>query len=245
LAAYNPREKVIKDELKMSHMDKIINHFEDEAGQYDGIIKNLIPYYQQMVEALVNAMPFSRAEDIEVIDLGCGTGTIARAVKYAYPKAKITCLDISGKMLQIASGKLSEAKDTAYINSDFYDFSFDKKYDAVVSSLALHHLVTKGDKHDFYGKIYSGLNTRGVFINADVVLTSTDILQVRFMEKWKNFMCMNMSKDEVESKWIPKYYEEDRPVSMIEHFEMLKNAGFEIIDAVWKYYNFAVYIAYK
>lgn len=229
----------------MDRMNKIKNHFEEEAEQYDGIIKNLIPYYYQMVEALVKTLPFGHSENIEVIDLGCGTGTISRAVKDVYPNAKITCLDISEKMLQIAAGKLNDVQDAAYINSNFYDFNFDKNYDAVVSSLALHHLVTKEDKLDFYRKIYSCLNTGGVFINADVVLASTDILQERYMEQWKNFMCMSALKDEIESKWIPTYYEEDRPVPMIEHFEMLKDAGFKAVDVVWKYYNFAVYMAAK
>lgn len=229
----------------MDRMNKIKNHFEEEAEQYDGIIKNLIPYYHQMVEALVNTLPFGHSENTEVIDLGCGTGTISRTVKDVYPKAKITCLDISEKMLQIAATKLNDVQDAAYINSNFYDFNFDKNYDAVVSSLALHHLVTKEDKLDFYRKIYSCLNTGGVFINADVVLASTDALQKRYMEQWKSFMCKNISIDEVDNKWIPTYYEEDHPVSMMDHFEMLKDAGFEIVDVVWKYYNFAVYKAVK
>jgi tRNA (cmo5U34)-methyltransferase len=213
----------------MERMDKIKNHFEEEAEMYDGIIKNLIPYYNQMVEALMNTLPFDRTAEIDAIDLGCGTGTISRAVRDAYPKAKLTCVDISEKMLKMASGKLSDVSDAAFINRNFYDFSFDKKYDAVVSSLALHHLVTKEDKLDFYRKIYSCLNSGGIFINADVVLASTDALQDRYMAQWKNFMCMNVSRDEVESKWIPTYYEEDRPVSMMEHFEMLKGAGLDTL----------------
>jgi tRNA (cmo5U34)-methyltransferase len=32
---------------------------------------------------------------------------------------------------------------------------------------------------------------------------------------------------------------------MMEHFEMLKETGFADIDIVWKYYNFAVYMAMK
>lgn len=229
----------------MGNMDRIRNHFEEEAVQYDIIIKNLIPYYNQMVEALVNGLPFSRSKDIEVIDLGCGTGTISRAIKDAYPKAKLTCVDISEKMLKIASGKLSDTSDTIFIHKNFYDFSFDKKYDAVVSSLALHHLVTKQDKHEFYRKIYSCLNTGGIFINADVVLGSTDDLQKRYMEQWKKYMCKNVTMDEVNNKWIPTYYEEDRPVSMMEHLTMLQDTGFEVQDVIWKYYNYAVYMAVK
>ncbi len=229
----------------MNNMECIKKHFEEEAEQYDNIIKNLIPYYHQMVEAIVNTISFEQNSDFEVLDLGCGTGTVSRAIKNTFPNAKLTCLDISGNMLQIAGGKLYDAPETEYINCDFYNFSFDKKYDAIVSSLALHHLVTKEDKLDFYKKIYSALNAGGIFVNADVVLASTEALQERYMKQWKSFMCKNVSEYEVESKWIPKYHEEDRPTSLSEHLEMLKEAGFIDVDVIWKYYNYSVYTANK
>lgn len=229
----------------MSDMRSIKQHFEEEAKEFDIIIKQLIPYYYQMVAAVVNALPFNNNDRIDVLDLGCGTGTVARAIKDEYPKAKLTCLDIADKMLQMAQIKLADAQDTIYINSDFYHFNFDRQYDAVVSSLALHHLVTREDKLDFYKKIYAGLKNQGVFVNADVVLASTDVLQKQYMEQWKSFMRRSVSKEEVENKWIPKYHEEDRPASMTEHFAMLKEAGFAAVDVVWKYYNFAVYMAVK
>jgi tRNA (cmo5U34)-methyltransferase len=229
----------------MDKMEKVKNHFKEEAQEYDRIIKNLIPYYHQMVEAIVSTLPFEYSANIEVLDLGCGTGTVSRAVKDAFPKAYLTCLDIADNMLQMARLKLADASETIYVNSDFYHFNFNKQYDAVVSSLALHHLVTVEDKLDFYKKIYFGITTGGIFINADVVLASTDIHQQRYMEHWKSFMCRNVSREEVENKWIPKHYEEDIPASMMEHFDMLKEAGFNTVDVVWKYYNFAVYIAAK
>lgn len=229
----------------MDKMESIKKHFEEEALEYDGIIKNLIPYYSRMVEAVVNSMPFRVSDCIEVLDLGCGTGTVSRAVKNAYPHAKLTCLDISGKMLQMASEKLREAQDTTFINSSFTEFDFDKKYDAVVSSLALHHLVTREDKLNFYKKIYLGLKSGGIFINADLVLASDGILQNTYMEQWKNFMYRNVPVDEVEKKWIPANHEEDSPASLTDHFEMLKEVGFTVMDVVWKYYNFAVCVAWK
>ena len=229
----------------MNSMEQVKNHFEEEAQEFDGIIKNLIPYYHQMVEALVSALPFEHSADIEVLDLGCGTGTISRAVKDAYPGARLTCIDIADNMLQMARLKLADAPETLYVNRDFYHFDFDRQYDAVVSSLALHHLVTLEDKLDFYKKIYSGIKGRGIFVNADVVLASTEVHQQRYMERWKTFMCRGVSRDEVENKWIPKYYEEDRPASLVEHFDMLRKSGFGTVDVVWKYYNFAVYLAVK
>jgi len=226
-------------------MEDVKRHFEEEAREFDGIIRKLIPYYPQMVEAVVDALPFERSAKISVIDLGCGTGTVARAVKDAYPEAKLSCLDVAEEMLKTAQVKLSGAPDTAFIKADFSCFEFSEKYDAAVSSLALHHLETDEDKLGFYRKIHSGLKEGGVLVNADVVTASTGRLQQRFMERWIDFMSGNVGRDEAENKWIPKYYREDRPAALTAHLDMLKNAGFSNADVVWKYYNYAVYTAVK
>ncbi len=229
----------------MDKMDHVRDHFEGEAPVYDGVIRNLIPYYPQMVEALVSALPFDHDDAFNVLDLGCGTGTVSRAVLDAFPCARLTCLDIAENMLGIARRRLSSAQDARFVHADFYHYGFDRQYHAVVSSLALHHLVTPQDKLDFYEKIYDALKPGGILVNADVVLASTDTLQRQYMEHWKSFMLRALPQDEVENVWIPKHYEEDRPVSLLDHLAMLKEAGFTAMDVVWKYYNFCVYMAVK
>jgi hypothetical protein len=42
------------------------------------------------------------------------------------------------------------------------------------------------------------------------------------MNKWKEYMSINVPAEEVESKWIPKYYEEDRPAKLINHVSSRK-----------------------
>jgi tRNA (cmo5U34)-methyltransferase len=53
-------------------VDKIKEHFEEEARDFDRIILTLIPECQRMVEALIAALPFDSPAPIELIDLGCG-----------------------------------------------------------------------------------------------------------------------------------------------------------------------------
>lgn len=226
-------------------MDKnrIKNHFEEEAKQYDGIIRTLIPGYEMMVGVLVSILPFEEQQAFSMIDLGCGTGTVSKTAKDAFPNVQITCVDIAGNMLDIAKQKVGV--DTKLIQADFNTFDFSEKYDAVVSSLALHHLETDEDKLNFYKKIYGALNSGGIFINIDVVLGSDEALQNVYMEKWKAFMISSTSKQEVEQKWLPSYYAEDRPAKLISHIYMLKECGFKGIDVAYKCYNYAVYCGRK
>lgn len=224
----------------MENTGKIRAHFEEEAYEFDQIILKLIPHYENMIQALVNALPFDRELNVSVIDLGCGTGTVSLSIKKAFPNARITCLDIASNMIEMAKIKLKDDTNCSFIVGDFASYVFDKKYDVIVSSLALHHLETDG-KRSFYAKIYEALEPKGVFCNADVVLGSNDDLQQRYMEQWKEFMSRNVSLEEINNKWIPKYYEEDRPSKLMNQLVWLREIGFSEVDVPWKYYNFAVY----
>ena len=220
-------------------MDHVKKHFEEEAHEFDEVVRRLAPYYDEMLDALVLAIPFERSKAIQIVDLGCGTGTVAKRLQDAYPKAKITCVDLAENMLDMARGKLGSAG--RYQLDDFRSYKFETPYDLVVSSLALHHLETDEEKKLFYGKIFSSLRPGGVFYNADVILGTTDHLQKGYMEKWKSFMRRNVSAQEVEEKWIPMHYQEDRPAVLMEQLSWLKDLGFGEVDVIWKYYNFAVY----
>lgn len=222
-------------------MEKVKQHFEEEAQEFDAIIRRLIPYYEQMLDALVLTLPFKQSHPIDVIDLGCGTGTIARRIKDDYPQARITCVDIAEKMLNIAQGKLGNSGDARYQLANFEDYEFDAAYDIAVSSLALHHLVSEDDKIKFYKKIYACLKPGGVFYNADVILGSSSYLQERYMEKWREYMRLHVSEEEIEQKWIPQHYDEDHPASLMSQLAWLQNMGFAEVDVIWKYYNFSVY----
>jgi tRNA (cmo5U34)-methyltransferase len=227
----------------MDRIKTVKDHFEEEADEFDKIILRLIPHYTEMIEALVMSIPFERDRQIKVIDLGCGTGTIAHKVKTVFPNSHISCLDIAENMIKMAQVKLGG--DINYYINDFYEFNFDKKYDVIISSLALHHLAKDEDKIKFYRKIYDALIDNGIFYNADVVLGSNSHLQDLYMTKWKAFMKKNVPSDEIENKWIEKYKTEDRPTSLINHIDWLKDIGFKNIDVVWKYYNYCVYGGYK
>jgi tRNA (cmo5U34)-methyltransferase len=223
--------------------ERIKNHFEEEANEFDGIIQKLIPRYDEMIAVLLSVIPFRSDRRISVIDLGCGTGTVAAAVKSRFPHADITCADIARKMLDTAKSKLGDS--AKFIQADFNNFEFPEKFDLAVSSLALHHLENDRDKSDFYKKIYAALTDGGAFINIDVVLGGNGFLQDVYMEKWREFMSASVSEDEINGKWLPNYYAEDRPTRLTAHLAMLKNCGFSCVDVVYKYYNYAVIIGIK
>jgi tRNA (cmo5U34)-methyltransferase len=194
-----------------------------------------------MIEALVSALPLENSDGVRVIDLGCGAGTVAKRILDKFPHAQMTCLDLAQNMLEMARAKLLNHPNVRYILSDIEIFDFDTQYEAVVSSLALHHLVTGDNKRALYRDAYKHLVPGGVFYNADIVLGSNDFLQSAYMNQWRNFMRRSVTDADIENRWLRKYQEEDHPTVLTEHLGWMGDIGFTEIDVIWKRYNFAVY----
>jgi tRNA (cmo5U34)-methyltransferase len=219
----------------------IKEHFEEEAAEFDYTIVKLIPYYNQMIRALIDAVHFKPNDTIRIIDLGCGTGTLAKQIADRFPNSKIVCLDIASKMIELARHKLSDYKNIEYVVGDFSEIDFHEQFDVVVSSLALHHIPTDNGKIEFYTKIYNVLTDNGQFINADVVLASTEYQHNIDLTRWIEFMQKSISLEEITTKWIPTHKNEDRPSKLIDQLKWLEVIGFKTVDVIWKYYDFSVY----
>lgn len=223
-------------------MEHVRAHFDEEAPYFDSEILKFVPHYHEMILTLVESLPFEQNEPINVADLGSGTGAISLLIKERYPNARITCVDLADNMIAEAKKKLAPyGDDIRFHKSDFYDYKFDEDYNAIVSSLALHHLYNDSDKKWFFQKIYTSLHFGGIVINADVVLGSGPITQKFYMNKWKQHLSKSFSQEQIDGEVMQHYYAEDNPAPLAEQLIWLKEIGFREVDVYWKYYGFAVY----
>jgi ubiquinone/menaquinone biosynthesis C-methylase UbiE len=97
-----------------------------------------------------------------VMDLGCGTGTLAIMVKQAQPSAEVFGLDADSEMLKVAHAKkhkdnLDITFDVGFTNQLPYP---DAYFDRVLSSIMIHHLKTP-DKEKTAHEIYRVLKPGG------------------------------------------------------------------------------------
>lgn len=86
-----------------------------------------------------------------VLDLGCGTGTLALMVKTRHPRADVVGLDADPHVLTIAARKLAAARvDVTLVRAFATEPPFPpRSFDRVLSSLLFHHLTLEQKRAAF------------------------------------------------------------------------------------------------
>lgn len=218
------------------------NSFDKLAEGYDKSIRQRYLHYDQMVMALVEAIPFEPNRPIRVLDLGCGTGTLAKAIRNKFPESAITCLDCSESMLALARKKLSGSAPTSFLLGDFLSSDYRGPFEVVVSCMAFHMVTSDEDKKNIYRKIHACLVRGGTFYNADLRLGASPYLAQLFFKDMINQMRVGkVPEEEIQAHWLPDALTKDHPATLESHLRWLAEIGFFNLDVVWANNTLAVW----
>lgn len=135
-----------------------------------------LPLYDPMLRLLMRERSFRQRfleqADIlpqhRVLDLGCGTGTMAILIRQRRPAATVVGVDGDPKVLAVARGKAAKAS----VAIQFDEAQADRlpypnaSFDRVLSSLVLHHL-TRAEKLAALREVHRVLTPSGDFHLAD------------------------------------------------------------------------------
>ncbi len=217
--------------------DSIVQKFNENAEKYDSQRSKLIPCFDDFYSIPVSIMNTSSSSPT-VLDIGSGTGLFSSFILNKYPEAKITLIDISEKMINIAKERFSNLTNLSYILADYTSYEFRHKYDIIVSSLSIHHL-TDMEKKNLYKRIYKLLNDDGIFVNADQVLGQTASLEKIYKNDWKiKIENSGLTEEEIHSAY--ERIKLDKMSTLAEQLSWLNESGFKDVDSIYKYFNFVV-----
>lgn len=222
---------------KVEQRAEVKKKFNENANQYDRQREKLIPCFQDFYSIPVSVMETAK-ESPTILDIGAGTGLFSSFVLEKFPKANITLIDLSEKMLEVSKKRFKDNNNITYIIDDYTTHQFDTKFDIVISSLSIHHL-TDAEKRKLYQKIFSLLNNDGVLLNADQVLGHTPSIESIYKNDWKyKVENSGLAIDEIYSAF--ERTKLDKMSTLVDQLNWLKESGFSDVDCLYKYYNFVV-----
>jgi len=198
----------------------------DSAGHAEAYLEraDTLPHRAESEAALLEHVPASVGR---VLDLGTGNGRLVALLKARNPGLRAVAVDFSPTMLELARSRFAgdATVDVVMRNlDDALDRSWGR-FDAVVSSFAIHH-VDDARKRSLYGEVFERLEPGGVFCNLEHVSSPTPALHLDFLTA------------------IGYTPEQDDPSNKLLDVETqlrwLREIGFADVDCHWKWRELAL-----
>ena len=234
-------------------IDKVFNksitkqfEFDEEvASVFDDMLNRSVPFYKEMQRLSISFASNFLEENDTVYDLGCSTAsTLIELAQYSKKKLKLKGIDNSEAMLNRARKKAKAfGVDIEFFNDDIFNVEF-ANAKLILSNYTLQ-FIRPLQREKLVQKIYDSLEEQGVFIFSEKLISTNKILSKQSIDEYYTFkQTQGYSKFEISQKrealenvLVP--YSED------ENKKMILDAGFSHCETIFKWVNFATFIAIK
>ena len=203
-------------------------------AEYDKQIKRTLPFYEEMFQQIVDIISLLDLQSIKWLDVGCGTGKMARTALEIFEIEKMLCIDVEQEMIKRAESFCDE-ENVEFLQSDIRELPYQEIFD-VVTAVQVNHYFKKAERMAAIKKCYSVLKDDGIYISFENFAPDSEEGARLYLERWRQFQIVNgKSKVEVDLH-IERYSRDYFPVTISESIELLKECGFRMVEILWVSY---------
>lgn len=217
--------------------------------EYDTNINNTIPYYSSIHQEIINLVKALPSETRVWMDTGCGTGNLVEKAANDFPDTKFLLLDPSESMLKISKEKLASfsrerMKFLEASPTQKFSRKLEEKPD-IVTAIQCHHYLNSEERAKAVKVCYDLLENDGAFITFENIRPLTDNGTKIGQKYWENFLLSRGRTEGDIEKYLARFDVEYFPLTVEEHLELLREAGFRTVELFWYSYMQAGFYCIK
>jgi len=235
----------MNDKVFTKAIKKQFEFDEEVAAVFDDMLQRSVPFYKESLKISEFFALKALYEGGIAYDLGCSTATLLINIsRKLQNRATLIGLDNSEAMLKRARQKCEAFQaDIRLENADILEYDY-KEANLFISNYTLQ-FVRPLIREELVKKIASSLKKDGMFIFSEKVISHHSKLHKDLIECYYDFKKEQgyseyeivQKREALENVLIP-YSEE-------ENIKMAKNCGFSHCEVVFRWANFATFIAIK
>lgn len=216
-------------------LERIDAYFNSISETYDKRMQR--PMTDEDGYIVRTAAVFPQRENVQLLDLGCGTGLELLPLLQREDGLRVTAIDCSEQMLDKLRVNLADYMDRVQpITADFLTADFGvERYDGALAVMALHY-YTHEQKLALFRRVRLSLKHNGFFILTD-----------RFapVQGYEDF-CRSELEEKRKAAHQPEgNYHYFAPLTVANEAAILFRAGFSQVQVCWAKSNTAVIVAMK
>lgn len=205
-----------------------------DVAEYDRQIKRTLPFYEEMFQQVVNIVRILNLQSLRWLDVGCGTGKMARTVLDNFDIQKMVCIDVEQEMLERAESLRDDEK-VEFLQCDVRQLPYQEMFD-IVTAIQVNHYFKKNDRIAAIKNCYDALAENGIYISFENFAPDSEEGAGLYLERWKQFQIANGKTKEEADLHIKRYGQNYFPISISESIGLLKDCGFRMVEIFWVSY---------
>jgi tRNA (cmo5U34)-methyltransferase len=235
----------MRDKVFTKPINKQFEFDETVASVFDDMLSRSIPFYTEVLHLVCELALKYAAENSTITDLGCSTAnTLLSIAKSAKFPLKLKGIDNSEAMCERARQKIKAyGADIELVEGDIMEQDFGAN--SVIIANYTFQFIRPPKRAELARKIYKSLDKGGVCIFSEKIIYENRALNKKIIDLYLAFkkrqgysdLEITQKREALENVLVP--YTEN------ENIEMMKTAGFHEVVSIFKYANFATFLAIK
>lgn len=202
------------------------------AENYDRDILNTIPYYDEVYNQIANVVSAAFLNKaVSWLDIGCGTGKMAKVAFEQCNVEKMICTDISSAMLEVARQKIGFSS-VEFLKLPIEKINYDLQFD-VITSVLVNHYMTHEERIIAVRNCYHALKEEGIFITFENFAPCDEAMKNLYLKRWKKYQYSKGKSMKECEKHLSRYNTEYFPITIQEQIKILRDCGFMSVEIFW------------
>ena len=215
-----------------------------QANQYDANDWKVIPFYDKIYQQIFDVIQiYFENQKISVLDTGGGTGNFGLQASRLLNLSELVLCDPSEKMLADAEQKFKNHSCEFFcIGSE--NLPFENHFD-LITAIQSHHYFDKNPRKQAVQNCFRALKSGGMFICFENTAPFSETGKIIMLNRLEKFgLQAGRTPEEVKSHSM-RYNQEFFPITIQEHLDLLRNAGFQTAELFWHSYMQSGFYAIK
>lgn len=231
-----------KDTLFQQPQSQKFAFDEKVANVFDDMLERSIPYYRDTQKLCVDFLAHF-ASSGRIYDLGCSTGNMLLALRERI-SGELIGLDSSPAMVEKARAKASAyGAAIEFVCADIMDFAYERAQGAIANYTL--QFIRPPLRLKLLARIHAALESSGVLLLSEKTISHSALLDSALISYYHRYKASNgYTKGEIATK-REALENVLVPYSLEENLALLREAGFAHVEVLFKWANFATFIAVK
>jgi tRNA (cmo5U34)-methyltransferase len=193
-----------------------------------------IPHYEDIHTEVLTFVKVQCPHPKTWLDTGCGTGSFIKNAQEQFPDTEFYLADPSEGMLAQAAQTLKGSRYSLIGRCGTADLPgiTQRRFD-VITAIQCHHYLAKEERSEAVRACYSLLGDNGIFVTSENIRPFTGEGVERSLAYWGAFQREAGRSEEEITGHLGRFDHEYFPITVTEHLECFRNAGFSVAEILW------------